>query len=78
VLAFLDDLRIPFDNNQAEQDLRMLKVQQKVSGCFRSARGGMAFGRIRSYLSSLSKQRTKRLAALESLFAGQLLYPAFG
>ena len=67
----------PESNNQAERDLRMLKVQQKVSGCFRSARGGTAFGRIRGYLSSLSKQGIKRLAALESLFTGQPLYPSF-
>jgi transposase len=77
VLAFLDDLRIPFDNNQAERDLRMLKVQQKVSGCFRSGRGGAAFSRIRGYLSSLSKQGIKRLAALETLFTGQPCYPGF-
>jgi transposase len=75
VLAFLDDLTIPFDNNQAERDLRMLKVQQKVSGCFRSTRGGAAFGRIRGYLSSLSKQGMKRLAALETVFFGQPCYP---
>jgi transposase len=78
VLAFVDDLSIPFDNNQAERDLRMLKMQQKVSGCFRSTRGGSAIGRIRSYLSTLSKQRVKRLAALEALFVGQPLYPNFG
>jgi transposase len=78
VLAFLGDLAIPFDNNQAERDLRMLKVQQKVSGCFRSTQGGAAFARIRGYLSSLSKQGVKRLVALESLFTGQLLYPSFG
>lgn len=77
-LAFLDDLSIPFDNNQAERDLRMLKVQQKISGCFRSPRGSAAFARIRGYLSSLRKQGIKRLAALESLFTGQLLYPSFG
>jgi transposase len=77
VLAFLGDLNIPFDNNQAERDLRMLKVQQKVSGCFRSPRGGTAFGRIRGYLSSLSKQGVKRLAALETVFSGQPLYPNF-
>lgn len=78
MLAFLGDLTVPFDNNQAERDLRMLKVQQKVSGCFRSTRGGTALGRIRSYLSSLSKQGMKRLVALESLFTGQPLYPSFG
>jgi transposase len=78
VLTFLDDLAIPFDNNQAERDLRMLKVQQKVSGCFRSVRGGAAFARIRGYLSCLSKQEVKRLAALEMLFSGQPFYPSFG
>jgi transposase len=77
VLAFLDDLTIPFDNNQAERDLRMLKVQQKVSGAFRSDRGADAFARIRGYLSCLSKQGTTLLDALESAFVGQPLYPAF-
>jgi transposase len=77
VLAFLDDLGIPFDNNQAERDLRMFKVQQKVSGCFRSAHGGTAFSRIRGYLSSLSKQGIKRLAALEAVFTGTPLAPAY-
>jgi transposase len=77
VLAFLDDLAIPFDNNQAERDLRMLKVQQKVSGCFRAPSGSAAFARLRSYLSTLRKQGVALLAALETLFAGQPLYPAF-
>lgn len=77
VLAFLDDLTIPFDNNQAERDLRMLTVQQKVSGSFRSDTGSHAFACIRSYLSSLSKQGVALLIALESVFAGQPLYPSF-
>lgn len=77
VLAFLDDLAIPFDNNQAERDLRMLKVQQKVSGCFRSASGAAAFARLRGYLSTLRKQGHALLSALETLFVGQPLYPAF-
>ena len=77
VLAFLDDLTIPFDNNQAERDLRMLKVQQKVSGCFRSDRGADAFACLRGYLSTLRKQGVALLAALETVVAGQPLYPAF-
>ncbi len=77
VLAFLDDLTIPFDNNQAERDLRMLKVQQKVSGCFRAPSGSEAFARIRGYLSTLSKQGHALLDALETVFAGQPLYPEF-
>lgn len=77
VLAFLDDLRIPFDNNQAERDLRGLTVQQKVSGCFRSDYGAAAFARLRGYLSSLRKQGVALLAALETVIAGQPLYPAF-
>jgi transposase len=76
VLAFLDDLAIPFDNNQAERDLRGLKVQQKVSGCFRSDRGAEASARIRSYLATLRKQGQALLAALNTVFAGPLLYPA--
>jgi transposase len=78
VLAFLDDLTIPFDNNQAERDLRMLKVQQKVSGSFRSDNGAAAFARIRGYLSTLNKQGHALLVTLEALFAGQPLYPAWG
>jgi transposase len=77
VLAFLDDLSIPFDNNQAERDLRMLKVQQKISGAFRSAAGAAAFSRLRGYLSTLNKQGVALLAALETLFIGEPLYPSF-
>jgi transposase len=77
VLAFLEDLTIPFDNNQAERDLRTLKVQQKVSGCFRSEAGAEAFMRLSSYLSTLRKQGHLLLDALRTVFAGQLLYPAF-
>jgi transposase len=75
-LRFLDDFAVPFDNNQAERDLRMVKVQQKVSGGFRSVQGGTAFGRIRGYLSTLSEQGIKGLAALETVFAGQPLAPS--
>jgi transposase len=76
VLAFLDDFRIPFDNNQAEQDLRMLKVQQKIAGSFRADTGSEAFARLRGYLVSMRKQGVALLAALQSVFSGQPLYPA--
>ena len=76
VLAFLYDLAIPFDNNQAEQDLRMLKVQQKIAGSFRADSGSEAFARIRGYLASLRKQGVALLAALYTVFTGQPLYPA--
>jgi transposase len=78
VLAFLDDLTIPFDNNQAERDLRTLKTQQKVSGCFRSDPGADAFARLRGYLATLRKQGQPLLAALQTVFAGRPLYPALG
>ena len=70
VLALLDDLRIPFTNNQAERDLRWAKVQQKISGTFRSATGVTAFCRIRSYLSTMHKQGHPMLSALTAVFHG--------
>ena len=70
VQALLDDLRIPFTNNQAERDLRLAKVQQKVSATFRSATGVTAFCRIRSYLSTMQKQGRPMLAALTAVFHG--------
>ena len=72
-LAFLDDLAIPFDNNQAERDLRPIKVQQKISGTFRSEAGTDAFCCLRGVLSTWRKQSRSGLAALEAAFAGHAL-----
>lgn len=71
VLAFLHDWTVPFDNNQAERDLRMIKVQQKISGTFRDVAGADAFCRIRGYIATLRKQAQQVLTALELTLAGQ-------
>jgi transposase len=77
VLAFLHDLDVPFDNNLAERDVRMVKVQQKVSGTFRSDEGAISFCRIRGYLSSLRKQGLPLFAALQATLLDHPLLPSF-
>jgi transposase len=72
-LLFLDAFAVPFDNNQAERDLRMVKIQQKVSGTFCSDAGADAFCRIRLVCSTWRKQGRSVLDALETAFAGRSL-----
>jgi transposase len=55
IMRFLTDLKVPFENNQAERDIRMMKLQQKISGTFRTVQGAQAFCRNRAYISTIKK-----------------------
>lgn len=72
VLRFMDNEIVPFTNNLGENDIRMTKVQQKISGCFRSKEGAHFFCRIRSYISSCRKQDISSTSALNLLFKGTM------
>lgn len=75
VLAHLIHPEVPFTNNQAEQDIRMIKVRQKISGCFRTLHGAQVFVRIRGYLSTCRKQGKNLLEALKQAVLGQPFLP---
>ena len=73
VLLFAKNPYVPFTNNRAEQDLRMAKVKQKVSGCFRTQLYAHAYCRISSYLQTMANKGYNPLVAIQMALAGKAL-----
>ena len=75
MLAFLHDINVPFTNNLAEQDIRMIKVRLKISGCFRTVQGAKNFAGVRSYLSTARKQGRNILDSITAAIKGTPFLP---
>jgi transposase len=75
ILRFMYDLDVPLTNNQAERDLRPVKLHRKISGCFRSQHGAERYGHLRSYLSTTRKNSIPAITALTDLFEGHPWMP---
>jgi hypothetical protein len=77
-IRFITDFKVPFDNNMAERDLRMIKVKQKVSGTFMSRTGGKIFARIKGYISTVKKNGLNVMDELKGVFRGEAFVPVLG
>lgn len=73
ILRSLKDFRVPFENNLTERDIRRMKLQQKISGTFRSVQGALAFCRIRAYISKIRKNNLSVIEAILAVFSGASL-----
>ena len=75
ILLFAKEPHVPFTNNRAERDLRMAKVKQKISGCFRREQYAKAYCRISSYLQTMANQGINPLVAIQMALAGEITEP---